>query len=129
MVVFSRTSMTTGSQAFFSAAAARRRRASCRGVKPRGLLEGVVARGLRGRAGFNSLSVQVMGPDVLLHPGGHLAPYRPAGGDVASYLAGRDGRRVLQAERDPGAAQPGGPQVGLPWRVHARPPHDYDRGQ
>src|SRR6185295_19743735 len=107
MVVFSRTSMTTGSQAFFSAAAARRRRASCRGVKPRGLLEGVVARGLRGRTGFNSLSVQVMGPYVLLNSWRHLALDRPAGRDVAADLARRDGGRVLQAQRDPGPAQPG----------------------
>src|SRR4030088_1932046 len=88
MSVWSRTSMTTGSHAFFSVAAPRSTRASCSGVKPFSFLPG----------NLSIIPIELVFCDVTLHGRGQLAGDRSAGCDIAPQPAGRHvwGRNVAQ---------------------------------
>src|SRR5437899_11440134 len=90
MEVWSRTSITTGSQAFFSAAAPRSRRASCRGVSR-----------LVRSANPSIIPVEIVFGDVLLDRRGQPLAHRFSPRDGSPPRAARDVRRGAQAQDRP----------------------------
>src|SRR5450759_5400202 len=116
MEVSSRTSMTTGSQAFLSTAATRSRRASCSGVNPLGIL------------GANCLiiPIQVMAYDVALDGWRQLARKGFTGRERLPQLARGHVRRVRNTVDDPRRIQAGGRQVRRRGCLQAGSGDDHD---
>src|SRR6202165_3961180 len=119
MSVLSRTSMTTGSQAFFSPAAPRSRRASCSGVMP---LDPFVATNL------SIIPIKVMRRDVPLDRRWHLAAHRLSCRYRASQLAARNVRRAHVTDDHTLRSQADRLELGR-HSLRLAAVHDHDRGK
>src|ERR1700682_1165411 len=115
--VWSRTSMTTESHAFFSLAAPRSRRASCSGVKPLAPLA----------TNSSIIPINVMRRDVALDRSRHLAGHRFSGRNGAAQLAARDFRRAHMTQGQALWGQADGLELGWRWLRYAAV-HYRDRG-